>query len=130
VEPGNAEALRDGLQRVLSDTTIADQLTEAGRRRAEDFSMVALAKAYVEIYRRVIGDDVEHSKRVLESLRPRAIAGAFPSEIGDISEFARRLRETLGSVVRSTLGRDWSVRRFRQTRVAPFLERMRRMLKR
>lgn len=130
VEPGDVEALRDGLQRVLKDTAFAQNLTAAGRRRAEDFSMVALAKSYVEVYHRVIGDNIEDPKRSFaESLRPKTIAGAFPSEMGDISEFARRLRETLGSVLRSTLGRDWSLRRFHQVWLAPFLEKMRRMLK-
>ncbi len=128
VEPNDVEGLRTGLKRVLNDADLAARLTAAGRDRAEDFSMSALAEAYVRIYRRVIAEHAVESKRSFGSMRSRAIAGSFPSEIGDIAEFARRFRETLGSVVRSTVGRDWSLRHWFGRRVAPLVQRLRRML--
>lgn len=129
VEPNDVDALREGLSRVLSDAELADRLIQAGRRRAEDFSMSALAHSYVAVYRRVIADRATQSKRSFaDSVRSRAITGSFPSEIGDISEFARRLKDTLGSVVRATIGSDWTVRAWLEQRVAPILRRLRRML--
>jgi phosphatidyl-myo-inositol alpha-mannosyltransferase len=132
VEPGDVESLRAGLDRVLSDPELSRTLIEAGSRRADDFSMSALASAYVQVYRRVIldhgnHDDVNHRWGTAAAFR-RSLGGSFPSEIGDISEFARRLRATMGTVVSSTLGREVAFRRWFDDRVAPFLRRLRRML--
>lgn len=134
VEPGDVESLRAGLMRVLDDPSLARQLTHAGGRRAEDFSMASLATAYVDVYRRVIAD---HASAVesggfgrwagTTSLN-RSFSGAFPAEIGDISEFARRFRATLTSVVRTTLGQELSVRGLLEKVRAHFRQFVRRML--
>lgn len=50
VEPGDADALADALNRVLADPALASRLRAAGDRRAEDFSMDRLAARYAEIY--------------------------------------------------------------------------------
>ena len=51
VPPGDAAALAAALQRVLADDQLVARLTAAGDRRADDFSMSALAERYAEIYR-------------------------------------------------------------------------------
>jgi phosphatidylinositol alpha-mannosyltransferase len=53
VEPGDVEALSGALRRVLSDRGLADRLQRAGSRRAEDFSMTALAQHYADHYVRL-----------------------------------------------------------------------------
>jgi phosphatidylinositol alpha-mannosyltransferase len=54
VPPGDADALAGALTRVLTDADLAARLRAAGQRRAEAFSMTALAAAYVEIYRELL----------------------------------------------------------------------------
>jgi phosphatidylinositol alpha-mannosyltransferase len=54
VPPGDADALAGALTRVLTDADLAARLRAAGERRAETFSMTALAAAYVEIYRELL----------------------------------------------------------------------------
>jgi phosphatidylinositol alpha-mannosyltransferase len=53
VEPGDVDALADSLCRVLSDRGLAERLQRAGSRRAEDFSMTALAQHYADHYVRL-----------------------------------------------------------------------------
>jgi phosphatidylinositol alpha-mannosyltransferase len=53
VEPGDAAALAQGLSRVLADPRLRERLVAAGTRRADDFSMTALAQRYVEHYERL-----------------------------------------------------------------------------
>ncbi len=53
VEPGDVVALADALHLALSDQPLVDRLVAAGDRRADDFSMVTLARRYAEIYREV-----------------------------------------------------------------------------
>ncbi len=53
VEPGDPAALADALHVALTDEQLARRLTAAGDRRADDFSMVALAARYAEIYHHV-----------------------------------------------------------------------------
>lgn len=50
VRPGDAAALRDALRRVLDDAVLRRALGEAGHRRAAEFSMTQLAKAFVDRY--------------------------------------------------------------------------------
>jgi phosphatidyl-myo-inositol alpha-mannosyltransferase len=50
VRPGDAAALRDALRHVLDDATLRQTLSDAGHRRAAEFSMTRLAEAYVERY--------------------------------------------------------------------------------
>jgi phosphatidylinositol alpha-mannosyltransferase len=54
VRPGDAVALGDAIGRVLSDSALADRLTDGGRSRAEELSMDRLAEIYVEKYERVL----------------------------------------------------------------------------
>ncbi len=54
VEPGNPNALAQALTRVIGDDQIAEKLTIAGLKRAQQFSMEALAHRYVELYREAI----------------------------------------------------------------------------
>ncbi|MEN9801139.1 MAG: phosphatidylinositol alpha-mannosyltransferase [Actinomycetota bacterium] len=131
VEPGDVEALRDALSRILSDSSLVQRLTEAASQRANDFSMTALARAYVDVYHEVIEDRLREVPRWnAGSTLQRSLSGTFPAEIGDISEFIRRFRATLRSVTAATWGRDvprptW-VSRF----AALLADRVRRMLRR
>ena len=52
--PGDVDALRRALQRVLSDPDEAARLRAAGDRRAEDFDMRSLADEYLRIYHRLL----------------------------------------------------------------------------
>jgi phosphatidylinositol alpha-mannosyltransferase len=54
VEPGDATALADALRTVLGSPELQQRLVAAGHLRAADFSMVALARRYAEIYREVV----------------------------------------------------------------------------
>jgi phosphatidyl-myo-inositol alpha-mannosyltransferase len=53
VQPGEVDALAVALRRALSEPGLAARLQHAGARRAEDFSMAALAKRYAEHYVRL-----------------------------------------------------------------------------
>jgi phosphatidylinositol alpha-mannosyltransferase len=50
VAPGDAVALRAGLRRVLDDPSGGADLVAHGRDRSAEFSMSALAEAFVERY--------------------------------------------------------------------------------
>jgi phosphatidylinositol alpha-mannosyltransferase len=50
VPPGDADALRAALRRLLDDANLRAQLIESGRARAEEFSMRRLAERYLELY--------------------------------------------------------------------------------
>ncbi|MFM8856050.1 MAG: glycosyltransferase family 4 protein [Actinomycetota bacterium] len=131
VEPGDVEALRDGLTRVLSDPSLAQRLTEAASQRANDFSMAALARAYVDVYYKVIEDRSREVPRWnAGSTLQRSLSGNFPAEIGDISEFFRRFRATLGTVAKATWGRDVQMPGWVSRFAALLGDRMRRMLRR
>lgn len=54
VAPGDAPALAAALDRVLGDPVLARRLVEAGHRRAQDFSMAALATRYAAIYAQLV----------------------------------------------------------------------------
>jgi phosphatidylinositol alpha-mannosyltransferase len=55
VPPGDVEALSSALRLVITDRRVAQRLRDAGRQRAEEFSMHRLAECYLEIYRSVLG---------------------------------------------------------------------------
>lgn len=55
VPPGDVAALAGALDEVLRDGALRDRLVAAGSRRAEDFSMVALARRYEQLYRQLAG---------------------------------------------------------------------------
>jgi phosphatidylinositol alpha-mannosyltransferase len=56
VEPGDADALRDALARLLGDPNLRDTLVADGRRRAGEFSMSRLAAAFIDRYESVARD--------------------------------------------------------------------------
>jgi len=131
VEPGDVDALRDALSRVLNDSLLARRLTGAASERAKEFSMTALARSYVDVYHRVIEDRLHEVPRWnAGSTLQRSLAGSFPAEIGDISEFLRRFRATLGSVLRATWGGEVRVPEWLSRFAALIGDRMRRMLRR
>jgi phosphatidylinositol alpha-mannosyltransferase len=55
VPPGDHHALAAALRRVLTDPGLSARLAAAGATRADAFSMVELARRYVELYRSVVG---------------------------------------------------------------------------
>jgi phosphatidylinositol alpha-mannosyltransferase len=54
VPPGDANALRAALRRVLDDKALVDRLVASGHERAGEFSMQRLAQKYVELYERAL----------------------------------------------------------------------------
>ena len=50
VPPGDPERLKEGLQRLLTDPSLACALAEAARERVREFSMDRMAHAHVELY--------------------------------------------------------------------------------
>jgi len=73
--PGDAESLRVALHHALNDDDLRARLTDSGRRRADEFSMVSLADSYVTAYRRAISGEStapvkrSYSSRVLRVVR-------------------------------------------------------------
>lgn len=53
VPPGDADALAAAIGRALREPQLAARLVAAGNRRADDFSMLALAQHYAAMYREV-----------------------------------------------------------------------------
>jgi glycosyltransferase involved in cell wall biosynthesis len=57
VEPGDAEAFADRLQRLTDDTALRTTLGAAGRRRAEDrFSLASWRRAHLELYGKLLAE--------------------------------------------------------------------------
>jgi phosphatidylinositol alpha-mannosyltransferase len=54
VPPGDVDALRGALRRVLDDPALRARLAASGRERAEGFSMRRLAERYLELYARAL----------------------------------------------------------------------------
>jgi phosphatidylinositol alpha-mannosyltransferase len=54
VPPGDPDALRAALQRVLDDDALRGGLVAAGKVRADEFSMARLAERFTGIYERAI----------------------------------------------------------------------------
>lgn len=63
VPPGDGAALAAALRRVMSDPVLAGRLREAGEVRAAQFSMKALADAYIVRYREVLARPAPPSTR-------------------------------------------------------------------
>ncbi len=53
VEPNSPHALADGIKAVFNDPVLAANLVEAGRKRADAFSMEKLATSYVALYNQI-----------------------------------------------------------------------------
>jgi phosphatidyl-myo-inositol alpha-mannosyltransferase len=54
VPPGDVEALRGALRRLLDDPALRERLVASGHERAEQFSMRRLAQRYLELYTRAL----------------------------------------------------------------------------
>jgi phosphatidylinositol alpha-mannosyltransferase len=54
VTPGDAALLAKSIRRVIDDSDLAQRLRDAGRARAEVFSMVSLTDCYLAIYNRLV----------------------------------------------------------------------------
>lgn len=55
VEPGNVEALVEGIDKVLSDERLREKLIEEGRKRAEEFAWDRIAEKTFLLYQEVLG---------------------------------------------------------------------------
>ena len=51
--PGNPTAMADAITSILTDTTLASNLGNAGRRRAEEFDYGIVARMHADAYRAV-----------------------------------------------------------------------------
>jgi phosphatidyl-myo-inositol alpha-mannosyltransferase len=54
VPPGDVQALRGSLRRLLDDAPLREQLVACGHERAVEFSMQRLAQHYLELYERAL----------------------------------------------------------------------------
>ena len=78
VPPGDVEALRTALARVLDEPALAARLRAAGLVRAESFSMEALATAYLEIYENLAAAGGRAETRPVGRWRSRIVAWGRP----------------------------------------------------
>jgi glycosyltransferase involved in cell wall biosynthesis len=63
VDPNSVQSIAEGLQRLLSDATLADSLRARGFARAREFSWDKCAADTYQLYREVL-DGRPHSTRV------------------------------------------------------------------
>lgn len=89
VPPGDVDALRAALARVLDDPALAARLRSAGLVRAESFSMEALARAYLEIYEELAGQGRRRETRSGGRWRSRIVQWARPM-LRHVLAWARR----------------------------------------
>ncbi|MCB1001025.1 MAG: glycosyltransferase family 4 protein [Acidimicrobiales bacterium] len=82
VEPGDVQALVDGLKRVLYDAELRDRLIAAGGPRAEQFSMRRLAALYAAHYRRIAADRAERRRMLDEARERRRVSRMLARAIG------------------------------------------------
>ncbi|MFM8382365.1 MAG: glycosyltransferase family 4 protein, partial [Actinomycetota bacterium] len=115
VEPGDVVGLRNALRLVLDDGELRDRLRTAGRLRAENFSMDALAETYVVRYRQVVTAGRDPAGRGTKS--------GVSTGPGDLTEFLRRAWDTARAILRSTLDRGIPAR-------VGFIDRIRRLVRR
>jgi len=54
VPPADADALSEAILRVLTNGTLSEQLSENGKRRAQDFHASAIAQEYLDLFRDII----------------------------------------------------------------------------
>jgi alpha-1,3-rhamnosyl/mannosyltransferase len=79
VDPWSIEAIADGLERVLSDTALADALRVRGRARSGEFDWSRTAAGTEEIYRQVCG--LDYSSRVPLSPGPASAPTHSPAAL-------------------------------------------------
>ncbi len=56
VSPGDSEALRDAIEKIMKDDDLRKRLQEAGIARAQEFAVKIVVDSYVDIYRQAIED--------------------------------------------------------------------------
>ena len=61
VAPGDIDALAGALDRVLTDDDLVASLSDAGRKRAADFTWSACTAAHIAAYRAALGGPGEPS---------------------------------------------------------------------
>ena len=66
VPAGDDAALADALERVLEDPDLSTRLSEAGQRRAVDYSWEAVVPRIEAVYRRVVGGVEDGSHRTAD----------------------------------------------------------------
>jgi glycosyltransferase involved in cell wall biosynthesis len=65
VEPGDAEALADALNRVLQDATLRERMGKAGQSRVlRDFTLEAMASSTAALYREVVSPAPASARRL------------------------------------------------------------------
>lgn len=85
VAPDDPTALASELRRVLDDDVLRHRLVDHGHRRARQFSMDALAAAYVDLYRDAIAIARDVDGRTAEDRsRMASIARSLVSRVGRI----------------------------------------------
>jgi glycosyltransferase involved in cell wall biosynthesis len=57
VPPGDPEALGEALARLLGDPVEARRISEAARRRIQEFGMDRMAQAHYELYCHLLGQN-------------------------------------------------------------------------
>jgi glycosyltransferase involved in cell wall biosynthesis len=56
VPPADADALSEAILRVLTDDILSEQLSENGKRRAQDFHASVIAQEYLDLFRDIISE--------------------------------------------------------------------------
>jgi phosphatidylinositol alpha-mannosyltransferase len=77
VPPGDSDALASALARIVVDSRLAASLTDAGRLRAQSFSMDALAVKYVEMYERALAMEAENITTITVPRMLKRFEGRF-----------------------------------------------------
>jgi phosphatidylinositol alpha-mannosyltransferase len=90
VEPGDAEDLAKALAEVLANPRLRAQLTAAGERRAEDFSMTTLAQHYRRHYERLAAAPKPESKARVASFLTRMMTAWLSSGSSSASSSSSR----------------------------------------
>ncbi|MEK7294998.1 MAG: glycosyltransferase family 4 protein, partial [Actinomycetota bacterium] len=67
VEPGDAKALADALNTIITNPSLTQRLVAGGAIRAEHFSMRVLAQEYLAIYRKLLHDEATSALTVAPS---------------------------------------------------------------
>ena len=61
VEPGNPEALKLGIEKILNDDQLRKLLQKGGIERTKEFSVPIVVDQYIEVYKQAINDQADKS---------------------------------------------------------------------